>query len=381
MAVPYIFAGVANGTLIPLYELDANFQTGIVLGSNTLFLGDTLSNIANLTLTNPVLNQATINATSLFVTTAPTGAGITSLFASPPSIGSVSGSNGFFNTLTANSTVSGAGITALFASPPNIGGTAPANGAFLNLTANVLSIGTSTTNNIGANTGTFANTFTRNLIVANSAYISETFAAPDGSAINPAADILGTTQNAASLAVASYINNTNGAVIIGAKSRATTPGSRAVVSSGDSLLSIVGEGDDGTNLLRAAAIVVTADGAASTGSMPGRITISTSNSSTSLVPRITINANGKIGISNTNPSYDLDIFGDINVYGNFRQNGALFSGGAKGGGFDQVFFENDQLVSADYTITAGKNAMSAGNLSIANGVTVTVPSGSIWTVV
>ena len=34
MAVPYIFAGVANGTLIPLYELDANFQTGIVLGSN-----------------------------------------------------------------------------------------------------------------------------------------------------------------------------------------------------------------------------------------------------------------------------------------------------------------------------------------------------------
>ena len=55
--------------------------------------------------------------------------------------------------------------------------------------------------------------------------------------------------------------------------------------------------------------------------------------------------------------------------------------GAKGGGTDKVFFENDQVVTADYTITSGKNAMSAGMITINNGVTVTVPSGSTWVVV
>ena len=57
------------------------------------------------------------------------------------------------------------------------------------------------------------------------------------------------------------------------------------------------------------------------------------------------------------------------------------SGGAKGGGTDKVFFENDQAVTTDYTITSGKNAMSAGMITINNGVTVTVPSGSTWVVV
>lgn len=46
-----------------------------------------------------------------------------------------------------------------------------------------------------------------------------------------------------------------------------------------------------------------------------------------------------------------------------------------------VFYENSQTVTTNYTITSGKNAMSAGDISIASGVTVTVPSGSKWTVV
>ena len=56
-------------------------------------------------------------------------------------------------------------------------------------------------------------------------------------------------------------------------------------------------------------------------------------------------------------------------------------GGATGGGSDKIFFENDQTVSADYTIPTGKNAGTFGPISIASGVTVTVPSGSVWTVV
>jgi hypothetical protein len=46
-----------------------------------------------------------------------------------------------------------------------------------------------------------------------------------------------------------------------------------------------------------------------------------------------------------------------------------------------VFFENDTTLTSDYTITAGKNAMTAGPITIADGVTVTIPDGSTWTVV
>ena len=56
-------------------------------------------------------------------------------------------------------------------------------------------------------------------------------------------------------------------------------------------------------------------------------------------------------------------------------------GGATGGGNDAIFFENGQTVTANYTITAGNNAMTAGPVSINGGVTVTIPSGSVWTVV
>ena len=56
-------------------------------------------------------------------------------------------------------------------------------------------------------------------------------------------------------------------------------------------------------------------------------------------------------------------------------------GGATGGGSDAIFFENGQTVTASYTITAGNNAMTAGPISINGGVTVTIPSGSVWTIV
>jgi hypothetical protein len=56
-------------------------------------------------------------------------------------------------------------------------------------------------------------------------------------------------------------------------------------------------------------------------------------------------------------------------------------GGATGGGSDDVFYENGQTVTANYTITNGKNAMSAGPITINSGVTVTVGTGEVWTIV
>ena len=52
-----------------------------------------------------------------------------------------------------------------------------------------------------------------------------------------------------------------------------------------------------------------------------------------------------------------------------------------GASTNQVFFENDNSVDVSYTITSGKNAMSAGPIAIKSGITVTVPSGSFWTIV
>jgi hypothetical protein len=56
-------------------------------------------------------------------------------------------------------------------------------------------------------------------------------------------------------------------------------------------------------------------------------------------------------------------------------------GGASGGGSDQIFFENDQTVTTSYTIPTNKNAGTFGPVSINSGVTVTVPTGSIWSVI
>lgn len=56
-------------------------------------------------------------------------------------------------------------------------------------------------------------------------------------------------------------------------------------------------------------------------------------------------------------------------------------GGASGGGGNPFVYENDITVTVDYTITTGKNAMSAGPITINSGVAVTVPSGSVWSIV
>lgn len=53
----------------------------------------------------------------------------------------------------------------------------------------------------------------------------------------------------------------------------------------------------------------------------------------------------------------------------------------KGGGSDKVFAENDANIWTDYTLPTGKNASSAGPVAINTGVTVTISSGSVWSIV
>lgn len=52
-----------------------------------------------------------------------------------------------------------------------------------------------------------------------------------------------------------------------------------------------------------------------------------------------------------------------------------------GNGGDAIFYENGKTVTTNYTIPDNTNAMSAGPIDVAVGVSVEVGSGSTWTVV
>ena len=60
--------------------------------------------------------------------------------------------------------------------------------------------------------------------------------------------------------------------------------------------------------------------------------------------------------------------------------GAL-GGVATGGGSDEIFFQNGQFVTVDYTVPADKNAGTFGPVSVNDGITVTIPSGAVWSIV
>lgn len=81
------------------------------------------------------------------------------------------------------------------------------------------------------------------------------------------------------------------------------------------------------------------------------------------VPAITVDSNGHItNISNVSISVP-----------------ALMPTG-NGTTGDRVFYENDQIVTGNYTITSGRSAMTAGPVTINPSIVVTVPSGSKWVV-
>ena len=99
--------------------------------------------------------------------------------------------------------------------------------------------------------------------------------------------------------------------------------------------------------------------------------------------RMTIDSTGKVGIGTAAPATALDVTGTVTAT-SYAGDGSALTGiaaGATGGGSDDIFYENGQNVTTNYTITNGKNAMSAGPITVDSGVTVTVGAGETWTVV
>ena len=52
-----------------------------------------------------------------------------------------------------------------------------------------------------------------------------------------------------------------------------------------------------------------------------------------------------------------------------------------GGGSNQAFYLNDITITTNYTIPVGKNAGTFGPVTVNSGISVTVPTGSTWTVI
>jgi hypothetical protein len=56
-------------------------------------------------------------------------------------------------------------------------------------------------------------------------------------------------------------------------------------------------------------------------------------------------------------------------------------GGATGNGGDKIFYENEQIVTTNYTVTNNFNAGSFGPITINSGISVTVGAGEVWSIV
>ena len=121
---------------------------------------------------------------------------------------------------------------------------------------------------------------------------------------------------------------------------------------------------------------------------------------------VTLYYNGNQKFATTSDGVDFDGTGSITVpqgttaerptgvNGMFRYNsddnrfegylngawGAV-GGGATGGGSDGWALEHDNTITTSYSISTGKNVISAGPLTVNSGATVTVPSGSTWVIV
>jgi len=115
----------------------------------------------------------------------------------------------------------------------------------------------------------------------------------------------------------------------------------------------------------------------------------TLNANTANVPNnLNFNGTGSITLPNgTTGERPTPVTGMVrynSTEGTFEgySNGAwgAIGGGATGGGGDQVFYENELTVTADYTLTTARNAMSTGPITIDSGITVTVPTDQRWVI-
>jgi hypothetical protein len=72
---------------------------------------------------------------------------------------------------------------------------------------------------------------------------------------------------------------------------------------------------------------------------------------------------------------------DLSSFEGYGSAWGAIGGGATGGGTDAWALEHDNTINNNYTVGIGKNVINAGPMTINSGVTVTVPTGSSWSIV
>jgi len=87
---------------------------------------------------------------------------------------------------------------------------------------------------------------------------------------------------------------------------------------------------------------------------------------------------GDAGLTYNKTTDALTVAGTVTAT-SYTGNGSALTDivGASAGG---VIYENSDDITSNYTLTTGKNGMSVGPITIADGITVTVPSGQRWVI-
>ena len=171
--------------------------------------------------------------------------------------------------------------------------------------------------------------------------------------------------------------------VVGTLNQDTT-GNAATATALETARNIGGVSFDGTGNINLPGVNTSGNQDTSgTAAIATTVTVADESSDTTCFPLFTTAATGNLAPkSGSNLAFNSSN-GTLTATA-FSGDGSALTGisaGATGGGSDEVFYENDQTVTTNYTITNGKNAMAAGPITINSGVTVTVGSGETLTIV
>ncbi len=125
------------------------------------------------------------------------------------------------------------------------------------------------------------------------------------------------------------------------------------------------------------------------GTMTGNIVFNSGQTIAGYTPRTSATGSSTLSVGTTAQRDGSPAAGMIrynSTLGQFEGYGSAWGaigggGGATGGGSDTWAVEHDNTITQSYTISTGKNVVSAGPLTVNSGATVTVPSGSNWVIV